>query len=84
METSDRFERVDSICGPTPLQDGRNHSDEGFGTEERLDDETRHDLSVPIYPPHRRFLRFQWRGKIWEFKSLPFGIRVPLMRSQRF
>ena len=32
-------------------------------------------LSVPIYPPHRRFLRFQWRGKIWEFKSLPFELR---------
>ena len=32
-------------------------------------------LSVPIYPPHRRFLRFQWQGKIWEFKSLPFGLR---------
>ena len=32
-------------------------------------------LSVPIYPPHRNYLSFQWQKKIWEFKSLPFGLR---------
>ena len=50
METSDRFERAESIRGPTPLQDGRNHSDEGFGTEGRLDGETRHEGCLLISP----------------------------------
>ena len=50
METSDRFERVESISGPTPLQDGRNHSVEGFGTEGRLDGETRHEGCLLISP----------------------------------
>ena len=50
METSDRFERVESIRGPTPLQDGRNHSDEGFGTEGQLDGETRHEGCLLISP----------------------------------
>ncbi|KAJ1148938.1 hypothetical protein NDU88_001762 [Pleurodeles waltl] len=31
-------------------------------------------LTVPIFPPHRRFLQFQWRQQIFEFTSLPFGL----------
>ena len=32
-------------------------------------------LSVPIHPSHRRFLRFRWWRRVWEFKSLPFGLQ---------
>ena len=31
-------------------------------------------LTVPMAEVHRKYLRFQWQGKIYEFKSLPFGL----------
>lgn len=31
-------------------------------------------LLVPIHPSHRRFLRFQWNGSVFEFQALPFGL----------
>lgn len=31
-------------------------------------------LLVPIAPEDRRFLRFQWRGILYEFTALPFGL----------
>ena len=37
-----------------------------------LKDEGQH---VEIYPPHRKFLRFGFRGKIYDYKVLPFGLR---------
>ncbi|KAJ1143654.1 hypothetical protein NDU88_009959 [Pleurodeles waltl] len=31
-------------------------------------------LTVPIFPPHRRFLQFIWRDQVFNFTSLPFGL----------
>ncbi|XP_018360234.1 PREDICTED: uncharacterized protein LOC108759349, partial [Trachymyrmex cornetzi] len=31
-------------------------------------------LAIPIHPLHRKFLRFQWRGVVYEFTALPFGL----------
>ncbi|XP_023819243.1 uncharacterized protein LOC105357907 [Oryzias latipes] len=31
---------------------------------------------VPIYPPHRKYLRFSFRGKVYEFLVLPFGLSL--------
>lgn len=31
-------------------------------------------LTVPMAKEHRKYLRFQWQGKMYEFKSLPFGL----------
>ena len=31
---------------------------------------------VPILPAHRRFLRFAYRGRHWQFKVLPFGLSL--------
>lgn len=31
-------------------------------------------LLVPIFEGHRKFLRFQWRNKTYEFTALPFGL----------
>ena len=31
-------------------------------------------LHVPIYPPHRRYLRFKVGSSLYQFKSLPFGL----------
>lgn len=31
-------------------------------------------LLVPIFEGHRKFLRFQWRNKTFEFTALPFGL----------
>ena len=31
-------------------------------------------FSIPIASEHRKFLRFQWRGKLYQFCVLPFGL----------
>ena len=31
-------------------------------------------LQVPIHPDHYQFLQFQWEGKTYQFKCLPFGL----------
>ena len=31
-------------------------------------------LTVPVFQPHRRFLRFQWRTQTYQFRCLPFGL----------
>lgn len=31
-------------------------------------------LTVPVSPHHRKFLKFQWKGQNYQFKSLPFGL----------
>ena len=31
-------------------------------------------LSVPIQADHRKFLRFQWKGALYKFQCLPFGL----------
>ena len=31
-------------------------------------------LSVPVHQEHRDFLKFCWRQKIYQFRSLPFGL----------
>ena len=31
-------------------------------------------LSVPIAEEHRKYLRFIWEGKVYEFQCLPFGL----------
>ncbi|XP_041931407.1 LOW QUALITY PROTEIN: uncharacterized protein LOC121695003 [Alosa sapidissima] len=33
-------------------------------------------LHVPIYPPHRKFLRFAFRGVAYEWLALPFGLAL--------
>jgi len=33
-------------------------------------------LHVPISPNHRRYLQFQWKGKIYQFRTLPFGLSL--------
>ena len=33
-------------------------------------------LHVPIYPPHRKFLRFAFEGEIFQYTVLPFGLRL--------
>ena len=30
-------------------------------------------FSVPIFPPHRKYLQFMWRDQKYEFTCLPFG-----------
>ena len=31
-------------------------------------------LTVTVCPQHRKFLKFQWKGQNYQFKSLPFGL----------
>ena len=33
-------------------------------------------FGVSIIKSHRKFLRFQWKGRIYEFQALPFGLGV--------
>ena len=31
---------------------------------------------IPIYPPHRKFLRFEFEGTVYEYTVLPFGMSL--------
>ncbi|XP_038158400.1 uncharacterized protein LOC119794765 [Cyprinodon tularosa] len=31
---------------------------------------------IPIYPPHRKYLRFAFQGKMYEYLVLPFGLSL--------
>ena len=31
---------------------------------------------IPIYPPHRKFLRFGFEGRVYEYTVLPFGLAL--------
>ena len=31
---------------------------------------------IPIYPPHRKFLRFGFKGQVYEYLVLPFGLSL--------
>ncbi len=31
-------------------------------------------LTVPVHPSHQKFLRFQWKGRIFKFFCLAFGL----------
>jgi hypothetical protein len=31
-------------------------------------------LTVPVHPSHQKFLRFQWKGRIFQFSCLAFGL----------
>ena len=33
-------------------------------------------LHVPIAPTHRKYLQFQWKGKTYQFRTLPFGLSL--------
>lgn len=33
-------------------------------------------LHVPVAPAHRRYLQFQWKGRIYQFRTLPFGLSL--------
>ena len=33
-------------------------------------------MSIPIHPDHQRFLGFQFEGKVYVFKTLPFGLNA--------
>jgi hypothetical protein len=37
--------------------------------------------SVPVHPEYRRFLRFVFNGKTFEFQCLPFGLKSALEPS---
>ena len=51
-------------------------------------------FSVPIFPPHRKYLRFLWNNIRYEFTCLPFGYSLaprvftnifkPILASLRF
>ncbi len=31
-------------------------------------------LSIPIFRPHQKYLKFRWQNQVWQFKTLPFGL----------
>ncbi|KAG1540261.1 hypothetical protein G6F49_012172 [Rhizopus delemar] len=33
-------------------------------------------LHLPVHPEHRRYLRFYWKGSVYQFKTTPFGLSI--------
>eukprot|EP00736_Rhodelphis_marinus_P008530 Rmarinus@m.5306 len=33
-------------------------------------------LHVPVHMDFRKYLRFIWRGKAWQFRAMPFGLNI--------
>ena len=29
---------------------------------------------IPIHPAHRKYLRYSYQGRVWQFRALPFGL----------
>ena len=79
ISTNYQPEALKQICRRVVLQDGGSPGSPFVDTTERLY-MMKLDLkdayySVPIHPDHRRFLRFVFNGKAFEFQCLPFGLR---------
>ncbi|KAG1367158.1 hypothetical protein G6F61_013149 [Rhizopus arrhizus] len=33
-------------------------------------------LHLPVHPEHRPYLRFHWKGSVYQFKTTPFGLSI--------
>ena len=31
-------------------------------------------LTIPLHPDHQKFLRFEWRGKVYQYVCMAFGL----------
>ena len=31
-------------------------------------------LTVPVHPSHQKYLRFEWKGRVFQFNCLAFGL----------
>ena len=77
LETCHRPASPEQVHPETPLQDGDSIESPRFITQD--DYLTKIDLkdaylAVPIYPSHRRFLCFRWKGENYQCAALPFGL----------
>ena len=73
-ETSNKLEEPQSICENRAFQNGGAPSAPRPSTVSGLDDEDGPYLQVPIYSSHQHLLSFQWEGKTYMFRCLPFGL----------
>ena len=40
-------------------------------------------LTVPVWINHQKYLRFLWKGTMWEFTCLPFGLTSSVLLIKR-
>ena len=77
METYYKSPKIEQLHLYPTLQDGKYFQLERYPQKRRLACQDRLKdayLTVPMAKACQKYLRFQWRGKIYEFKSLPFGL----------
>ena len=76
-QTSCEPEGSQVSCPTGALPDGRHTHPEGHSTPRGLDDKGRSErrlFSIPVSSHDRKFLRFCWQGKMYQFNCLPFGL----------
>ena len=70
--------RAKSVCRVSSIQDGGYITAEGYPPERRLHDTKLYlqdaYLTIPVGPKSKIFLRFFWKGVLYQFTCLPFSV----------
>ena len=74
METCHKFKKIERFYSWPSLQNGERQPFEGSADSRRFLSENRSQECLPMNQQYWKFLHFCWKGEVYEFKTLPFGL----------